>query len=101
MAENGDAKTENKLGNMCALGQGVAQDYSEAAKWYRKAADQGEPRAQVALGSLYVMGRVVSQNYAEAMKWHRKAADQGEPKRKLPWACTPTAKAFHKIMRRQ
>jgi uncharacterized protein len=31
------------LGSMHEQIRGVRQDYAEALKWYRKAADQGEP----------------------------------------------------------
>jgi uncharacterized caspase-like protein len=58
-------------------GRGVNQDYAEALKWYRKAADQGYADGQYALGFMYENGRGVTQDYAEALKWYRKAADQG------------------------
>ena len=58
-------------------GQGVQQDYAEAMKWFRKAADQGDPEAQYALGVMYKNGRGVPRDDAEAIKWYRKAADQG------------------------
>ncbi len=52
-------------------------DDAEAAKWYRKAAEQGHALAQYTLGVMYQYGRVVPQDYAEATKWYRKAAEQG------------------------
>jgi clan AA aspartic protease (TIGR02281 family) len=61
-------------------GHGVTQNYAEAVKWYRKAADQGHSAAQFNLGGMYLYGHGVTQNYAEAVKWYRKAADQGEAK---------------------
>jgi len=39
LAEAGDATAQFILGGMYAKGQGVPQDYGEAAKWYRKAAE--------------------------------------------------------------
>jgi len=57
-------------------GRGVPQDYAEAARWYRKAADQGGADAQNRLGLMYEKGRGVP-DYAEAVRWYRKAADQG------------------------
>ncbi len=60
------------------MGQGVSEDYAEAMKWYRKAADQGNTQAQFELGSIYQWrDGVVPQDYAEAMKWYRKAANRG------------------------
>ena len=37
-------------------GQGVPQDYAEAVKWYRLAADQGMGEAQYNLGVMYKNG---------------------------------------------
>ena len=54
----------------------VEQDYKEALKWFRKAADQDYGKAQYAIGSMYENGEGVGQDYAEALKWYRKAADQ-------------------------
>jgi TPR repeat protein len=56
----------------------VKQDYVEAARWYRKAADQGHAGAQNNLGYMYCQGQGVPQDYAEAARWFRKAADQGD-----------------------
>ena len=36
-----------------ATGQGVPQDYAEAVKWYRKAAEQGDVNAQHNIGLMY------------------------------------------------
>ena len=55
----------------------MPQDYAEAVKWYRKAADQGDAAAQFNLGVMYATGQGVPQDYAEAVKWYRKAAEQG------------------------
>ena len=62
---------------MYDMGQGVRQDYAEAVKWYRLAADQGLADAQDNLGQTYDQGQGVQQDFIEAMKWLRKAADQG------------------------
>lgn len=52
---------------MYAEGAGVPQNYDEAMKWYRKAAEQGEAFAQSNLGFMYENGKGVPQNYDEAM----------------------------------
>jgi len=49
----------------------------EAARWYRKAADQGGVEAQGLLGFAYANGMGVPQDYGEAARWYRRAADQG------------------------
>ena len=63
---------------MYTNGEGVVQDHAEAAKWYRKAAEQGYARAQSALGFMYNTGQGVQQDFAEAEKWFRNAAEQGD-----------------------
>ena len=55
----------------------MPQDYAEAGKWYRKAAEQDIAPAQNNLRVIYLKGRGVSQDYAEAFKWYSKAAEQG------------------------
>ena len=44
---------------MYHYGTRVAQDYAEAVKWYRKAAEQGNDHAQLSLGSMYFQGKGV------------------------------------------
>lgn len=69
---------EFKRAWMYLNGIGVAQSDSEAAKWYRKAADQDDAAAQFNLGNMYENGRGVSQNYNEAVSWYVRAADQSD-----------------------
>jgi len=49
-AEQGDASAQNSLGIRYDTGEGVPQDYAEAVKWYRLAAEQGYAAAQFNLG---------------------------------------------------
>jgi len=71
-------------------GWGVPENDAEAAKWFRKAAEQGDADAQNALGSMIArlpvyggteMARFgspsVNEDDARAVKWYRKAAEQG------------------------
>ena len=58
-------------------GISVSQDYQEALKWFRLAANQGYAGAQSSIGVMYAKGEGVSQNYEEALKWFRLAAEQG------------------------
>jgi len=62
---------------MYQQGLGISQDYTEAIKWYRKAAEQGYASAQNNLGVIHQKGMGVLQDFEEAVKWYRKAADQG------------------------
>lgn len=95
------------LGTMYDKGQGVTQDYVEAEKWYRKAAElgnaeaqltlsmrlvgktesnywlrkaaeQGNVHAQILLGLRYEFRTSAPPDYAEALKWFRKGAEQGD-----------------------
>jgi hypothetical protein len=76
-AEQGNSIAQNNLGYMYDLGQGVTQNLTEAAKWYRKSAEQGNASGQVNLGNMYAEGSGVPQDYSEAAKWLMKAAEQG------------------------
>jgi TPR repeat protein len=54
----------------------VPQDYKEAVKWYRLAAEQGNADGQTNLGVMYANGQGVPQDFKEAVKWYRLAAEQ-------------------------
>ena len=73
LAEQGVSLAQNALGEMYMYGDGIPQDYNEAAKWFRLAAEQGHRRAQFLLGVLYWSGDGVPQDYDEAVKWFRLA----------------------------
>jgi len=62
---------------MYATGHGLPQNYGEAAKWYRKAAEQGFSFAQFNLANMYAKGEGVPPDDGEAAKWTLRAADQG------------------------
>ncbi len=52
------------------------ENYKEAVRWYRKAAERGHAQAQVNLGTFYSNGLGVERDCTEAVKWYRKAAEQ-------------------------
>jgi len=54
----------------------VPQDYAEAVRWYRKAAEQGHTRAQTNLGLMYDSGQGVPQNYVLAHVWFNLSASR-------------------------
>jgi len=58
--------------------RGVAPEYTEAANWYRRAAEQGHAHSQYMLGNLYRDGKGLAQNHVEAAKWYSRAAEQGQ-----------------------
>ena len=71
---------------MYSHGKGVAQDYGQAVKWYRKSAEQGFAQGEFNLGVMYGYGRGVAQDYNEAIKWYLKAAEQSNALRRVIWA---------------
>jgi TonB family protein len=70
-AQAGDSEAQTELG--------IAyrdRDPSQAAEWFRKAAEQGNPRAQNSLGVLYHGGHGVPKDFNQAFGWYKKAAAQ-------------------------
>jgi TPR repeat protein len=65
----GDATAQNDLGKAYATGEGAPRDQGQAARWFRKAADQGEATAQGRLGVVYLAGVGVPQDYVQAYMW--------------------------------
>ena len=63
---------------MYADGDGVPQDYIEAAKWYRKTADRGYPAAQHLLDAMYARGDGAQQDYTMSFAWFKIAATSGD-----------------------
>ena len=82
-AEQGDVKSQGRLGFAYWQGNGVPQDYLQAVKWFTKAVEHGydEPyhglEAQVYLGRAYFEGLGVPQDYLQATRWFAVAAEQG------------------------
>lgn len=76
-AERGHAESQMWLGYAYHVGQGVQQDYAEAAKWYRLGAAQGHAGSQCNLGVMYQNGDGVPQDYWEAASWFYRSAVQG------------------------
>ena len=53
LAEQGDAGAQYNLGVMLSDGRGAHQDYTEAVRWFRLAAEQGHILAKYNLGRRY------------------------------------------------
>src|SRR5439155_542452 len=75
-AEKGEAEAQNTIGLAYKNGHGVAQDFTQALKWFQKSADQGYASAQKNLGLMYAEGKGLKQDFEQAIKWLRKAAEQ-------------------------
>ena len=83
-----DKEQAKKLFNGVANGFAYAQlslgtiymsdeNYEEALKWNRMAAEQGYPGGQRAIGSSYYSGNGVKQDFNEAVKWFELASNNG------------------------
>src|SRR5258707_1018233 len=55
-AEDGDPTARFQAAVAFETGEGTAQDYAAAVKWYRRAADAGSAAAQNNLGGMYLRG---------------------------------------------
>ena len=76
--ERGTALNPNHVGLQYYVGWaylsgfGVAQDFSQAVTWFRRAADQGDADAQYGLGCTYLR-----HDYSKAAAWYFLAVEQG------------------------
>ena len=72
LTEKTDAESQYQLAVNYYEGRcGYSQDYNEAVKRFRNAAEKGNASAQFWLGFCYDRGRGVSQSYPEAIKWYQ------------------------------
>ena len=81
-AEEGDSYAQVLLGNYYYIGyqEGIKQNFLEAAKWYRKSAEQGNPEGMYCLGQLYFSGEGVDKNINESKNWLLKSEKLGNQK---------------------
>lgn len=77
LAEKGDADAQDFLGRMYYEGKIVAQDYTEALKWFEKAAEEGHIGAKLEMGKMYYAGLGVGQDIDKAIELISEAAEQG------------------------
>ena len=76
-AEAGDPLALFEIGVRYTDGRGVAADPSEAANWYKLAADRGFAPAQYRLANLFEKGTGVTRDMDKAISYYRQAADAG------------------------
>jgi len=67
------------IGTFYEEGLGVAKNETEAARWWKRAADKGDLGAQIKMGNAYMFGIGVRQDLAQGVKWYRMAAERGNP----------------------
>lgn len=77
LAQQGDRNAQFNLGLMYLDGQGVPQDFEQAADWLRKSARKGFVKAQHDLGEMLATGKGVKKDYVEAHMWLNLCAASG------------------------
>lgn len=76
-ADSSLGTVEALIGDAYYYGHGVARNYTEATRWYRRAAQYSNPMAESTLGDIYYYGRGVPQDFVAAAQWWQRAAAQG------------------------
>ena len=76
-AEQGHPAVQYQVGAKYFRGDGVRQDYQEAAKWWEMSANGGQVDAQFNLGLMYFRGLSISANDKKAAELFSLAAEQG------------------------
>src|SRR6266550_2530718 len=76
-AEQGDPVAQTALGDRYLSASSIAQDFTQAEKWYTAAAAQNFAEAQFVLGYLYQHGVGVRKNDRVAFRYYSGAAEQG------------------------
>jgi len=76
LAEKNDAEAQYELAEAYRTGSDVAENFVEALRWYRAAAELGLADAQNNLGAMFLAGLGTDKNLAEAAYWYQKAAEQ-------------------------
>jgi len=76
-AAQGDPQSQAQLGRLYLNGEVVTNSYSEAAKWFKLAAETGNSDAEAGLGELHEAGQGVPKDMEKALQYYRKAADKG------------------------
>jgi uncharacterized protein len=69
LAEQGDPSSQFALGAKFATGEEVQQDYTQAALWFSRAAEQRHVLAQATLGAYFWAGRGVASDLSRAYFW--------------------------------
>lgn len=76
-AHQGDPAAQRNIAHLYRMGLGVGQNFTQAAAWYRLAADSGLARAQANLAAMYLRGQGVGEDPKQAAYWFAAAATNG------------------------
>lgn len=78
--ENDDDRAYNSIGTMYENGEGVAQSYTKAFEYYKKAGERGNIMAYGNTGALYDRGLGVKRDVPFAMDLYFKGMNKGDSK---------------------
>lgn len=76
-AEKGNVHAQYRLALSYIKGNGVRQNFRQAAYWLEKATEGGYYRAVCALANMYENGTVFPVDYGKAAEYYKKAAELG------------------------
>lgn len=79
IANSGNADAQLLVGIMYHMGIAGEEHQSDAAYYFRMAAEQGLASAQTNLGKCYLAGDGVPEDDKKAFEWFEKAAEQDDP----------------------
>lgn len=74
-ANFGDVDAQHTVGYLYSIGYGVEQNYEEAIKWFKLAAENGNASSYFQLGQMYFEGVGVEQNYDISIEHLKKASE--------------------------
>ena len=78
-AQLGSVDAQRTLGVMYATGEWSApKDLTEAARWYRLAAEHGDATSQYELGFMLLLGEDQPRDVEQGLNWIERAAGQGQ-----------------------
>ena len=75
-AADGSLEAQMDLAQRYYKGAGVEQDFTKAANWFKRLAEQDFAQAQLTLGLMYIRGEGVERDDAKAVEWLKEAASQ-------------------------
>jgi len=78
-AEKGNTMAQVLVGRVLSSGMGIAENKTEAAKWYQRAADQGNAAGQFNYGMSHDFGEGVPENKVTAALFYSAAEKQSHP----------------------
>jgi len=76
-ADQGNADAQFKYGYALYFGEGIGQDFTSSAMWFKRAALQGHAKAMNNLAYCYMYGKGVPANYDKALQYLKDSAIKG------------------------